>query len=70
MTQLRYYTADAIENLRRTVADRLDWYYTPVDELPLTSLGDFRESKVETPAFADRLLIDHKRPSANDAKTR
>ena len=68
MTNLRYYTTDALENLRRTVADRLDWYYAPVRELPLTSLGGFRESKVEAPAFADRLIIDDKRPSDTDAE--
>ena len=68
MTHLRYYTTDALENLRRTVTDRLDWYYAPVGELPLTSLGGFRESKVEAPVFADRLIIDDKRPSDTDAE--
>ena len=68
MTHLRYYTTDALENLRRTVADRLDWYYAPLRELLLTSLGGFRESKVEAPAFADRLSIDDKRPSDTDAE--
>ena len=68
MTHLRYYTTDALENLRRTVADRLDWYYAPVREPPLTSLGGFRESKVEAPAFADRLIINDKRASDTDAE--
>ena len=68
MTHLRYYTTDSLENLRRTVADRLDWYYAPVRELPLTSLGGFRESKVEAPELTDRLIIDDKRPSATDAE--
>ena len=68
MTHLRYYTTDALENLRRTIADNLDWYYTPVGELPLASLGGFRESKVEGPAFSDRLIIDDKRPSETDAE--
>ena len=68
MTRLRYYTADALEDLRHTVAERLDWYYAPVDELPLASLGGFRESKVQAPAFADRLLTDHKRPPETDAE--
>ena len=61
-------TTDALENLQRTVADRLEWYYAPVRELPLSSLAGFRESKVEAPALADRLIIDDKRPSATDAK--
>ncbi len=68
MRRLRYYTTDALENLRRTVADRLDWYYAPVQGLLPTSLSGFRESKVEVPAFADRLVIDDKRPSATDAE--
>lgn len=66
MTRLRYYTTDALEMLRRTVADRLDWYYAPVGELPLPSLGGFRESKVEAPVLADRLAMDATRPSATD----
>ena len=68
MKRLRYYTTDALENIRHTVADRLDWYYAPVRELPLITLGGFRESKVEAPAFADRLVIDDKRPSVTDAE--
>ena len=69
MTHLRYYTTDALENLRRTVADRLDWYYAPVrGSRQVRSLGGSRESKVEAPAFADRLIIDDKRPSETDAE--
>ena len=68
MTHLRYYTSDALENLRSTVADHLDWYHAPVRELPSNSLGGFRESKVEAPAFADRLVIDDKRPSSTDVE--
>ena len=54
MTKLRYYTIDTLENLRQTVAGRLDWYYAPVEEVPFSSLGGFRESKVEAPAIASR----------------
>jgi len=64
--QLRYYTTDALETLRRTVADRLDWYYAPDCDLPLPSLGGFRESKVEAPMLADRLVMDDARPFATD----
>ena len=66
MTPLRYYTTDALENVRRTVADRLDWYYAPIRELSPPSLGGFRESKVLAPAFADRLIIDNKHPFKTD----
>ena len=68
MTRLRYYTTDALENVRRTVADRLDWYYAPIRELALPSLGGFRESRVLAPAFADRLIIDDKHPFKTDAE--
>ena len=51
MTHFRYYTSDALENLRSTVADHLDWYHAPVRELPSNSLGGFRESKVEAPVW-------------------
>lgn len=67
MTWLRYYTIDALENLRATVADRLDWYYAPERDLPLPSLGGFRESKVEVPSLQDRLVMNDERPSATDA---
>ena len=66
MTHLRYNTTDALESLRRTVADHLDWYYAPVRELLPNSLGGFRELKVEASAFGDRLVIDDKRPSETD----
>ena len=49
MTHLRYYTTESLENLRRAVADRLEWYYAPVREVPLTALSGFRESNVEAP---------------------
>ena len=65
MTRLRYYTTDALETLRRTVLDHLEWYYAPVYEPPLLSLG-FRESQVEAPALAGRLVIDATRSFATD----
>ena len=65
MTRLRYFTADTLESLRRTVPDRLDWYYGP-NSGPPPEFGDFRESKLEAPALGDRLVIDAERPSATD----
>ena len=66
MTQLRYYTTDALEILRSTVADHLDWYYAPACEMPLPLLGEFRTSKVEAPVLAARLVMDATPPSAAD----
>ena len=34
MTQLKYYTSGALEELRRTIGERLDWYYGPEGGLP------------------------------------
>ncbi len=67
MSKLRYYTADALDKLRHSIADRLDWYYSPVSEPDLPSLGAFRYSQLDAPMLADRLVADDKRPSANDA---
>ena len=68
MTHLRYYTTESLENLRRAVADRLEWYYAPVREVPLTALSGFRESNVEAPELTDRLVINDKRPPSTDVE--
>ena len=67
MMKLRYCTSGAVENLRLTIRDHLDWYYAPSKSHPLTSIGGFRESKIESPKLADKLVIDEKSPSASDA---
>ena len=67
MTQLRYYTSDALENLRSTVVDRLDWYYAPKGACPTTlSHSGVREAHLTAPVLADRLAIDDKDPTATD----
>lgn len=66
--RLRYCTIDTLENLRRTVAERLDWYYAPDSSASPTSLGGFRETGVEAPALAAKLSHDEKRPSTTDAE--
>lgn len=68
MTCLRYYTVDALENLRANVPDRLDWYYAPEGNLPLPSLGGFRESKVEASSLQEQLVVNGEQPSATDAQ--
>lgn len=65
--KLRYCTADAVENLRHTVQDRLDWYYSPNEKLSPASIGGFRESKIEAPRLAEKLNIDGKQPISSDA---
>ena len=66
MTQLRYYTSEALEKLRQSVADRLDWYYAPGDTRPNFPLGGMRESRLAAPALADQLTMDVARPPATD----
>lgn len=66
--QLQYCTAETLENLRRTVPDRLDWYYAPERSLSVTSFGGFRESVVEAPRLAEKLVVDNKGPAKTDAQ--
>ena len=58
--KLKYYTAAAVEQLRNTVAERLDWYYDPQgdagERLP-TAADAVRESRLEVPSIADKLVL-------------
>lgn len=66
MNRLRYYTADELEKLRRSIENRLDWYYKPAGEPPLPSIGAFRDSQLDAPMLSDHLLRDGKHPSETD----
>ena len=58
MAKLRYYTAKALDELRHSVHERLDWYYTPAGEPPPLP-GGFRESRlVGAPGLANRLAME------------
>ncbi len=67
MAKLRYYTVRALDELRRSIEERLDWYYKPSGESPEPP-GGFRESRlVEAPDLADRLAMnDDAVPSSTD----
>lgn len=66
MDRLRYFTTGALESLRETVPDRLDWYYSP-EKVPSTLPVDgFRESRVGFTPFGENLRIDENRPSSTD----
>ena len=67
MTQLQYYTTEALEELRRTIAVRLDWYYVPDGDLPafIPSTG-VRSSHLPAPALAESLRMDTKQPPSTD----
>lgn len=66
MTQLRYYTSEALEKLRSAISERLDWYYDPEGcpvQLPLENV---RNSRLAAPNLADQLIMDAKEPSSTD----
>jgi len=68
MAQLRYYTSHAVDRLRREAAVNLDWYYSPNGPPPADSVSaDTRESRLEAPALADKLVMDGRAPSETDA---
>ena len=64
---LRYCTVDALENLRRSISECLDWYYAPGNSIHPASFGGFRETKIEAPELADKLVVDTHQPSSTDA---
>ncbi len=65
--KLRYCTSSAVEELRHTIRDHLDWYYAPRKSHPVTLINGFRESKIKSPELADKLTINEKSPSESDA---
>ena len=67
MTNLRYYTAEVVEDLRTRIGEHLDWYYAPRGRPPAVALvGGVRESSLTAPAIAERLVIETGRPSSTD----
>ena len=66
MKQLRYYASETLENLRLTVAERLDWYYAPEEHQSKLPLSGVRESKLAAPALADGLAMHVNQPSSTD----
>lgn len=70
MAQLRYYTSQAVECLRRDVATNLDWYYSPSGPRPSEALStdSIRESRLEAPILSEKLIMDEKNASVTDAE--
>ena len=67
MMPLRYYTTDALEELRSKVADNLDWYYAPDGPPPeLTTLDDIRATTVSATNLDGKLEVDLQRPHGTD----
>ncbi len=65
MAQLRYYTAQAVEELHRGIPSRLDWYYAPQGgRLPVPP-GNARESRMASPDL-NGLVINPTQPSRTD----
>ena len=67
MTLLRYFTGEAVEELRSGVADRLDWYYAPDGGGPPGRLPDdaWRETSIDAEPLAGRLGRGRGRDAAN-----
>lgn len=67
MTQLQFYTTEALEELRHTIGKRLDWYYAPEGGVPaFVSPTGVRSSQVEAPALAGSLSADKNQLSSTD----
>ena len=67
MTQVRYYTTAALEELRNNVNDNLDWYYTPEGSPPqATTWNDIRQSSITGSTLNGKLEIDSQRPPKTD----
>ena len=67
MKRLRYFTVATVEQLRTTIADRLDWYYSPTTRFVIHSVGGVRESHLPSPALTDHLVTSEVRPYETDA---
>ena len=68
MTRLSYFTASAVEALRETVENRLDWYYSPDVPLDAPWRDDLRDVRLPAPTLADKLDIGGGRPSDSDVE--
>lgn len=65
MTQLRRYTIHAVDELRRGIPGRLDWYYAPRGNPPPVAPGGWRETRLASPNLSN-LVINPVRPSRTD----
>ena len=70
MGRLRYLTRRSVDNLRRSIGERLDWYYEPngrsfVRHLPTEA---WRESKISVQSLSSILVEPGSSPSASDAE--
>ena len=67
MTQLNYYTSEVLEELRRTIGERLDWYYQPVGDLPFfVHPTGIRGTRLSAPYLNGRLAVDIDHPYTTD----
>ena len=69
MTKIRYYTSEALEQLRNSVDNNLDWYYAPNGVLPAAlPPNGVREASLPAPTLAGSLKVDEEQPPASDAE--
>lgn len=70
MSKLRYYTSQAVEELRLGVPDHLDWYYNQSGSSPpLTPMAGVRESRIELPDLSSLEIGDSVTPHSTDARS-
>lgn len=69
--KLKYYTEAAVETLRGSVEDRLDWYYDPQGQDSMLPASDAaRESRVDSAAIRGELMsMDHGGLGEADARS-
>lgn len=70
--KLKYYTEAAVERLRETVAERLDWYYEPREDTAdrfLSASEAVRDSALDARNVAERLMLPEEAPEGGGNPT-
>ena len=68
MPLLLYYTSEAVTELRGQVRDRVAWYFDPSAPMPeFATKNPRRDTKIETAAWSEQLVIDQNTPAHSDA---
>lgn len=70
MTELRHLTKKAVDRLRTSVVERLEWYYDPgeLKNSPIQlSPDEWRSTRINTESLVEHMVVDDSRPSGGDA---
>ena len=66
MKRLRYCTQGTVEALRKSIEQRIDWYYDPKREPIQDFIGGFRDSAFVAPELDSKLIFDASNLSKTD----